>query len=203
VIGTNNPGKQREYEQLLAHVNVELCTPQDLQLCVIAHEDGDSYAENARIKALTYAQASGVMTLADDSGLEVDALGGEPGLHSARCAGNGAGDADRCQLLLRKLNGVPWEERTARFCCSIALITPGGESYGAEGTCEGMIASEPRGTKGFGYDPIFYLPQYDQTMAQLPTDLKNRISHRGHALQRMMPILTSVLDGSRYDVEEA
>jgi len=201
LIATNNPGKHREYEQLLACVNLELCTPRGLGLSVAVREDGDSYAENALIKARSYAQASGMLTLADDSGLEVDALGGEPGLHSARYAGSGASDIDRYRLLLRKLTGVPWERRTACFRCVIALVAPDGKTYNAEGICEGIIAFEPQGEHGFGYDPIFYLPAYGQTMAQLLTEVKNRISHRGRAVQGMIPTL-SILDGSRCDVGE-
>ncbi len=193
LIATNNPGKQREYDHLLAPLNLELCTLQDLRLSIVVPEDGDSYAENARTKALSYAQASGLLTLADDSGLEVDALDGEPGLHSARYAGNSASDADRYRLLLQKLHGIPWEKRTARFRCVIVLAIPGGETYSTEGTCEGLITLEPQGNHGFGYDPVFYLPQYGQTMAQLPIEVKNRISHRGRAAQKMLPILTRVL----------
>jgi len=193
LIATDNPGKQREYAQLLASLNLELCMPQDLKFDVIAQENGNSYTDNARIKALSYAQASNLLTLADDSGLEVDALGGEPGLHSARYAGNSASDVDRCRLLLQKLNELPWEKRTARFRCVLVLATPSGEIHNTEGTCEGLIAFEPQGTHGFGYDPIFYLPEYGQTMAQLPPEVKNRISHRGRAVQKMLPILSCVL----------
>ncbi len=193
LIATNNPGKKREYQQLLAPLKLKLCTAQDLGLSITVREDGSTYAENARIKALRYLQASGLLTLADDSGLEVDALGGEPGLHSARYAGPGASDADRYRLLLQKLDGVPWEQRTARFRCVLVLTVPGGETYSTEGTCEGIIALEPQGEYGFGYDPIFYLPQYEKTMAQLPLEVKNRISHRARAVQKMLPILARIL----------
>ena len=193
LIATSNPGKQHEYQKLLAPLNLSLHTPRDLGLSIVVHENGNSYTENARIKALGYAQASGMLTLADDSGLEVDALGGEPGLYSARYAGNKANDTDRYRLLLQKLERIPWEKRTARFRCVIVLATPDGKTYSTEGVCNGLIATEPRGNHGFGYDPIFYLPQYGQTMAELPTDIKNRISHRGRALQKMVPILSRVL----------
>lgn len=193
LVATNNPGKQREYEQLLAPLKLVLCTPQDLRLSVTARETGSTYAENARIKALHYLQASGLLTLADDSGLEVDALGGKPGLHSARYAGPGAGDADRYRLLLQELDGVPWEERTARFRCVLMLAVPGGKIHSTEGTCDGLIAIEPQGEHGFGYDPIFRLPQYEKTMAQLPPEVKNRISHRARAVQEMLPILSRIL----------
>jgi XTP/dITP diphosphohydrolase len=195
LIATNNLGKQREYEQLLAPLKWVLRTPQDLRLSITVREDGSTYAENARIKALHYLQASGLLSLADDSGLEVDALGGHPGLHSARYAGPGAGDADRYRLLLKELNGVPWEKRTARFRCVLVLAVPGGKVHTTEGTCEGLIAFEPQGEHGFGYDPIFRLPRWEKTMAQLSPEVKNRVSHRARAVQKMLPILCRILTG--------
>ncbi|MBC7260391.1 MAG: hypothetical protein H5T63_00130, partial [Chloroflexi bacterium] len=129
----------------------------------------------------------------DDSGLEVDALGGAPGIRSARYAGHDTDDASRYQLLLQELDGVPWEKRTARFRCVLVLATPDGEVYSTEGVCEGLVAFEPRGDHGFGYDPVFFLPEYGQTMAQLPPEVKNRISHRARAVQKMFPVLSLVL----------
>jgi len=193
LIATENPGKLREYEQLLASLPVQLCAPQDLRLALALHEDGESYAQNARMKALHYMQASQLPTLADDSGLEVDALQGAPGLYSARYAGRNANDQDRYRLLLRKLADIPWSRRTARFRCVLTLAIPSGEVYTTEGTCEGIIAVEPLGNQGFGYDPIFYLPEYGQTMAQLPPAVKNSISHRARAVQHMLPILSRIL----------
>lgn len=193
LIATNNLGKQREYEHLLSPLKLVLCTPQDLGLSITVRESGSTYAENARIKALHYLQAGGLLTLADDSGLEVDALGGEPGLHSARYAGPGAGDADRYRLLLHKLDGVPWEKRAARFRCFLVLAVPGGKVHRTEGTCEGIIAFGPQGEHGFGYDPVFYMPEHKQTMAQLPLAVKNRVSHRARAVQEMLPILSRIL----------
>ena len=156
-------------------------------------ETGETFAENAIRKAREYARLSGLVTLADDSGLEVDALGGEPGVHSARYGEQGVGDEDRYQLLLHRMQGVPWEGRGARFRCVIAVAEPGGESYTADGTCEGVIAFEPQGQYGFGYDPIFYLPEYDKTMAQLLPEVKNRISHRARAAQEIRAILERIL----------
>ncbi len=193
LIATNNPGKRREYEELLADLNVVLRTPRDLRLSLHVDEGGATYAENARLKAVRYLQASDLLTLADDSGLEVDALKGEPGLRSARYAGADAGDMDRYELLLEKLDGVPWEQRSARFRCVVALAVPGGETHCTEGVCEGFIALQPKGSNGFGYDPIFYLPEYDCTMAQLPPELKNRISHRARAVQELLPTLRRIL----------
>ena len=184
LIATHNPGKVREYKELLAGLPLELTYPAQEGLDIEVAETGKSFAENARLKAITYARASGLLTLADDSGLEVDALGGEPGIRSARYAGTGASDEDRYRLLLEKLREVPWEERTARFRCVIAVATPAGQIHTAEGTCEGIIAFEPRGKHGFGYDPVFYLPEYGKTLAELPPETKNEISHRARAAQR-------------------
>ncbi|HIC93340.1 MAG TPA: non-canonical purine NTP pyrophosphatase, partial [Anaerolineae bacterium] len=154
LIATNNPGKLREYEELLAGLPLELTSPAREGLSLEVAETGESFAENARLKAVAYARASGLLTLADDSGLEVDALSGRPGVHSARYAGEGADDEERYRLLLEEMRGVPWEKRTARFRCVIAIATPEGEVRTAEGTCEGIIAFEPRGEHGFGYDPV-------------------------------------------------
>jgi XTP/dITP diphosphohydrolase len=189
LIATYNPGKVKEYEELLAGLPLELTYPAQEGLDIEVAETGESFAENARLKAIAYARASGLLTLADDSGLEVDALGGEPGIRSARYAGKGASDEERYQLLLEKLQGVPREERTARFRCIIAVATPEGQIHTAEGTCEGIIAFEPKGEHGFGYDPVFYLPKYGKTMAELPPATKNQISHRAGAAQRAREIL--------------
>jgi len=190
LIATHNPGKVKEYQALLAGLPLELTYPAQEGLDIEVTETGESFAENARLKAAAYARASGLLTLADDSGLEVDALGGEPGIHSARYAGNGASDEERYRLLLEKLPGVPWEERTARFRCVIAVATPAGQVYTAEGTCEGIIAFAPQGEHGFGYDPVFYFPEHGMTMAELPPETKNRISHRAKAAHNLQ-LLTS------------
>ncbi|MGQ9493996.1 MAG: RdgB/HAM1 family non-canonical purine NTP pyrophosphatase, partial [Anaerolineae bacterium] len=198
LLATDNAGKIREYEQLLESLQIKLWTPRELGLALAVHEDGASYVENARIKALAYMQTSGMPTLADDSGLEVDALSGAPGIHSARYAGYEADDADRYYLLLQQLEGLPWEKRTARFRCVLVLATTVGEIYSTEGVCEGFIGFEPQGSHGFGYDPIFFLPEYGQTMAQLSPEIKNRISHRARAVQKMLPILSRILAGSTF-----
>jgi len=194
LIATHNPGKVREYQELLAGLPLELTYPAQEGLDIEVAETGKSFAENARLKAAAYARASGLLTLADDSGLEVDALGGEPGIRSARYAGSGASDEDRYQLLLAKLRGVPWEERTARFRCVIAVATPEGQVRTAEGDCEGIIAFEPKGEHGFGYDPVFYFPEHGMTMAELPPETKNRISHRARAAQGAREILEEMQD---------
>lgn len=193
LLATNNPGKKEEYLQLLAPLGLCLCTPRDLGLFLRLEEVGESYAENARIKAVGYQRASGLLTLADDSGLEVDALDGNPGLHSARYGGPGVDDVARYRLLLRQLEGVPWESRSARFRCVIVVVTPGGETHSTEGICQGIISFEPRGEHGFGYDPVFYVPEYACTMSQLAPEVKNRISHRARAVENMLPTLAHVV----------
>ncbi len=189
LIATENPGKVEEYRELLSGLPVTLTYPSLVGVTLSVEETGDSFAENARLKAVAFARASGLLTLADDSGLEVDALGGEPGVYSARYAGPGASDEDRYRLLLANMEGVPWEQRTARFRCVIAVAEPDGEVYTVDGTCEGLIAFAPRGRHGFGYDPVFYLPEYDRTMAELEPAVKNRISHRARAAEVARPLL--------------
>lgn len=183
-----NPGKLNELLALLADWPARLVTPAEIGLRLDVPEIGAVYEENARLKAVAHAQASGLWALADDSGLEVDALGGAPGIRSARYAGENAGDADRWALLLRHLAEVPWEKRTARFRAVVALAQPDGRVAFVEGVVEGMIAFAPRGSGGFGYDPLFYIPEYDCTMAELPPEIKNQISHRARAIQAARPI---------------
>ena len=199
LVATNNLGKVREYEALLKELPLTLTYPAQESIDIEVEETDSTFAENARLKAMAYARASGLLTLADDSGLEVDALGGEPGTRSARYAGQGASDEDRYRLLLSKLEEVPWERRTARFRCVIAVATPQGEVGTAEGICEGAIAFEPRGEYGFGYDPVFYMPEHGQTMAELEPDIKNRISHRAQAAEGAGRILQELL-GSTTDL---
>lgn len=191
LIATHNPGKAREFRALLAPLEAKLCFPSALGLRVEVPEDGTTYTDNARQKALAYVRASGLLTLADDSGLEVDALDGAPGIHSARYAPGH--DADRVGTLLAQLCDVPWEQRTARFRCVVVIATPTGELYNAEGVCEGLIALEPAGRGGFGYDPVFYLPGYNCTMAELPQEEKNRVSHRARAIDAALPTLRRLL----------
>ncbi len=159
-------------------------------------ETGGSFLANAVLKAQAYAAATGLLTMADDSGLEVDALDGAPGIYTARYGGPGLTPAQRYEHLLRKLNGVPWAHRSARFRCVIALAAPDRSVLStADGVCEGIIALEPIGEGGFGYDPIFFLPERGLTMAQLPSAEKHAISHRGRALQALEPALKNILQG--------
>lgn len=196
LLATNNHGKLKEFLALLDDPSIELLIPSQLQLELSVEESGDTYAENAALKARAFAKASGLLTLADDSGLEVDELGGQPGIRSARYSTRpGAGDADRRAYLLEKLAGRPgpW---TARFRCVIAIAKPDGEIFFAEGVCPGQIIPEERGEQGFGYDPIFLLPELGMTMAELPMVEKNRISHRARAVQAAIPVLNSLLTKS-------
>jgi len=190
LIATRNRGKKREYARLLEGLEVELIALDDLGVTKTIKEDGASYTENALLKARGYAGATGLLTLADDSGLEVDALDGAPGVLTARYAGEGATDEQRYSLLLEQLKDVPHEQRTARFRCVIVLAWPDGRVEITEGACEGRITREPRGEHGFGYDPVFYVPEYGCTMAELPPEIKNRISHRARAAAVASEILS-------------
>lgn len=199
LVATNNPGKIREYEELLDGLvnSVEIVFPGGLGLALEVEEAGETFEENARIKALAYAGVSGRLTLADDSGLEVDALGGAPGVYSARYAGPDASDSDRYRKLLSALQDIPAGKRTARFRCVIAVAQPDGTVDTAEGTCEGEIGFEPRGTHGFGYDPVFIVNGLGHTMAELPPETKNRISHRARALGNARALLGQLLNDRR------
>jgi len=194
LIATNNPGKVREYKELLAELPglpLQVTFPAQEGIDLDVDESGSTFEENARLKASAYAAASGMVTLADDSGLEVDALAGAPGVWSARYAGPGASDADRYRKLLAALAGVPPELRTARFRCVIAVAQPDGGIETAEGRCEGHIGYEPRGEHGFGYDPVFIVDgQEGRTMAELLPEVKNRVSHRARAFAAAVPILS-------------
>lgn len=183
LLATTNAGKVREYREMLRDLPVEVVTLREAGITREVEETGSSIKENAIIKARGYAGLSGILTIADDSGLEVDALGGEPGPRSARYAGEGVSDPERNRYLLGKLEGVPDGRRQARFRCVIAVTGPGLAVRTSEGTCEGTIAREARGDKGFGYDPIFALPGLGRHMAELSLEEKNRISHRGKAMQ--------------------
>lgn len=191
LVATRNAGKKREYERLLEGLGLELVTLEDLGIDLEVAETGDTFAANALLKATGYAEASGLPTLADDSGLEVDALGGAPGVRSARYAAEAgaATDEDRYRVLLDALRGVPEAQRTARFRCVIAVAWPDGAVDTAEGAVEGRIAASPRGEHGFGYDPVFYLPEYGRTMGELAPEAKNRISHRARAALAIRPAL--------------
>ncbi len=189
LIATNNKGKVKEFQDLLKNLRVQLLTPADINLTLDVIEDGKNYQENASKKATQFAQASGLIALADDSGLEVDVLDGAPGLYSARYSPKpNATDKDRRDFLLQNLKDKP-QVWTAHFHATIAIAKPTGEVEFAEGNCYGEIISEERGINGFGYDPIFLFPALGKTMAELDDEHKNRISHRGLAVMNAMKIL--------------
>jgi XTP/dITP diphosphohydrolase len=189
LLATNNQGKVREYRSLFQDLPYEVVTLAEQGITVEVEEAGSSLEENARLKATAVVAQSHLLTLADDSGLEVDALGGEPGPLSHRYAGEGASDADRVTYLLSRMKDIPRAERTARFRCVIALALPDGEVEFCHGECPGIITLEPCGEQGFGYDPIFYLPQLGKTMAELSLEEKNRVSHRGQAARNAYQVL--------------
>ncbi len=199
LVATTNPGKVRELRALLGDV-VQWKSLADFPGVGEVKEDGATFAENARKKALGYAQATGLWTLADDSGLVVDALGGAPGVNSARFSGEKAAGADRhvidrrnWEKLLSLLAGVPADKRTARFVCCLCLASPEEVLIETQGIVEGFITTEPAGTGGFGYDPVFLVPQLGRTVAQLRDDEKNALSHRGNAMRKLKPLLRELL----------
>lgn len=196
LLATKNPGKIREFAELLQSIPFRLTALEDVGIVEEVEEVGTSFEENAILKARAYAALSGFLTLADDSGLEVDALGGEPGIRSARYGGPELPDAERVQLLLKNMEGVPWEQRTARFRCAIAIAEPSGTVHTVAGVVEGVIQYEPEGSNGFGYDPVFYLPDRGCTTAQLSQGEKNHISHRGQAARKAVKVLRCLRQSS-------
>lgn len=193
LVATRNQGKVAEYSQILGSLDVAWLSLDDVGVDIEVKESGKTFEENALLKVKFYARESGLLTLADDSGLEVDALDGQPGVHTARFGGPGLTSEQRYQRLLDSLATVSWEQRTARFRCVVALARDQELLGTATGFCEGMIAFEPAGSGGFGYDPIFFLPDRNKTMAQLQPAEKHRISHRGRALASITPLLRAEL----------
>lgn len=189
LLATNNPGKVAEIKAILAGLDLNILAPQDLHIRLDVHEDGATYAENAAKKALAFSAAAGMVAMGDNSGLEVDALGGLPGLHSHRFLPDpSASDADRRKYMLERLRDKPhpWK---AHFHATIVIVHPSGLIRHVEGRCDGEIIPEERGDNGFGYDPIFYIPSQGRTMAELEMDEKNRLSHRALAVMNAIPIL--------------
>lgn len=194
LVATRNFGKVKEFADMLGELDVAWVGLQDLGVSKEVEETGTTFDENANLKAMAYAKLSGQVTLADDSGLEVDALNGAPGVYTARYGGAGLSHAQRYELLLHNMIGVPQVFRTARFRCVIALADQDGTLLGnAAGICHGEIAFAPSGTHGFGYDPVFFLPQFGLTMAQLEPDQKHAISHRGKALKNIEPLIRELM----------
>ncbi len=194
LVATHNQGKLQNFADMLQDLAIEWLSLDDVGVVQDVAETGSTFRENSVLKARAYAAETGLLTLADDSGLEVDALDGAPGVYTARYGGEGLTAVQRYQKLLDDIKSVPDPQRTARFRCVIVLAGPDGTILGeSEGVCEGRIALAPVGDNGFGYDPVFYLPQFNKTMAQLPAAQKHLISHRGQAVQAIVPRLRELL----------
>lgn len=193
IFATNNEGKTREIRAIMSDLGVEVVTMKEAGIQVEIVEDGKTFEENAVIKAKTVAAACNDIVMADDSGLEIDALNKEPGVYSARYLGEDTSYHVKNNTLIKRLEGVAMEERTARFVCAIAAVLPDGSVLETKGTIEGVIGYEERGENGFGYDPIFFLPEYGKTTAEIDAELKNQLSHRGKALRLMKEKLQGVL----------
>lgn len=189
IIATNNEGKAKEFNELFTSYGYKIKTLLDFPEIGDVPETGNTFAENAFQKASAISKELNTIVLADDSGLEVDALNGKPGIYSARFAGEHGNDVKNNQKLLAALEGLPLEERTANFHCSLVMVGPDKEPLHVEGEVDGQILEEERGRHGFGYDPLFYLPELDQTMAELPSEQKNKISHRARAIEKLKEYL--------------
>ena len=197
VIATRNPGKRREIQAILSPFSLKILSLEDFPGVPEVLEDGATFAENAAKKALTIARLTGRPSIADDSGLAVVALKGRPGVFSSRYAGENATDQERCQKLLEEMAEIPQGKREAAFLCAIAIALPDGKMRVVQGECRGSIAFAPRGKHGFGYDPIFFIPEFAKTMAELESEVKNRISHRARALEQLKLILPKFLSSSQ------
>ncbi|MBI2965656.1 MAG: RdgB/HAM1 family non-canonical purine NTP pyrophosphatase [Chloroflexi bacterium] len=200
VIATRNPGKLREFQRLLAGLQAKILSLDEAGVSITVEETGNSYEQNATLKAAGYARESRQITVADDSGVEVDALGGAPGVRSATYTGPGQSDAQRTQRLLELVAGVPARLRTARYRAVLAIARPGRGPEGVtlfRGTCDGVLADAPRGNNGFGYDPIFLVPSLGRTMAELSDLEKDAISHRGNAARAALSYLKELLAAGR------
>jgi XTP/dITP diphosphohydrolase len=189
LLATSNLHKLEEFRAIFSDLPLRLLSLSDIQLAIDVEETGITFAENAELKARTYAKMSNMLTLADDSGLEIDALGGAPGVQSARYLGSETSYQERFHVILEQLKGLPLDQRSARFRCVIALVEPLGNIHMVEGVAEGVIAASPRGTNGFGYDPIFFIPELGKTFAELEPEYKNRISHRARAARLARKLL--------------
>jgi XTP/dITP diphosphohydrolase len=201
LVGTKNPGKLVEIQRILSGLDVDLLPLTDCSQAPDVVEDGLTYRDNAIKKARTIAAWSGQLTLAEDSGLEVAALGGEPGVYTARYGGPGLSSRERCLYLLEHLQGVPDGQRQAVFRCVAVLMDPTGHMIVREGQCPGVIGHELRGEGGFGYDPLFWLPEQECTFAELSAEQKDVISHRSRAVRALIPVLTALAQGSPWPAE--
>ncbi|SFA39017.1 XTP/dITP diphosphohydrolase [Parageobacillus thermantarcticus] len=195
IIATKNAGKAREFQELLTKKGVEVKSLLDFPNCPDVEETGNTFAENAILKAEAMAHYFQTIVIADDSGLAIDALHGRPGVYSARYAGEEKDDQKNIAKVLEELKGVPFEKRTARFHCALAVAAPGRRTTVVEATCEGYITEAPKGENGFGYDPIFFVPQKGKTMAELSKEEKNQISHRAKALAKLEKQWDEIMNG--------
>ena len=189
VIASSNQGKIKEIKEILGDYFEEIVSMKDVGLHLEIEETGETFCENAQIKALAVYSATGMCALSDDSGLAVEALGGAPGVYSARYSGEGANDKKNNEKLLAALEGVPYPRRSAAFVCCVALVRPDLPTLFAQGECSGIIGLQEKGENGFGYDPLFYVPQLDKTFAQIDNEVKNSMSHRSRALQKLKEML--------------
>lgn len=192
ILATQNQGKIRELQELLGDEDIEVLSLKDIEDWEDVEENGETFADNAALKARAAVEKTGLIALADDSGLEVDALDGAPGVYSARFAGEPKNDDRNNDKLLQLLETVPDDQRLARFRCALVVATPEGKEFLTEGTVEGQILTERRGTDGFGYDPLFFVPEYARTMAELTLAEKNKLSHRAQAFRKAIPILQAL-----------
>jgi XTP/dITP diphosphohydrolase len=197
LLASQNPGKLNEMRQLVEGLPLRVVGPRELGINEAPEETGTTFIENATLKALYYAGRSGLMTVADDSGISVDALEGRPGLHSSRFGGEGATDVDRNRLLLEKLKGLPHEKRGARFTSAVVVARGDTVLFQAQEQVEGFIAEETRGENGFGYDPLFFYPPYGRTFGEVPRAEKDKVSHRGKAFARLRTFLTDLVAEAR------
>ncbi|WP_144547853.1 XTP/dITP diphosphatase [Bacillus sp. X1(2014)] len=196
IIATKNPGKAKEFEHIFSSRGITVRTLLDYPEISDVEETGTTFEENATLKAEAVSKALGKMVIGDDSGLIVDALEGRPGIYSARYAGEPKNDQNNTDKVLSELEGIPEEKRTARFYCALAVAVPGKETKTVSGTCEGRILEERRGTNGFGYDPVFYVPEKGLAMAELSSEEKNKISHRANALKKLDVVMDSILESA-------
>lgn len=193
IFATGNQGKMKEVKMILSDLGCEILSMKEAGITIDIVEDGKTFEENAMIKAQAIAKLEKAIVLADDSGLEVDYLNKEPGIYSSRYLGEDTPYEEKNRQIMERLEGVEWEKRTARFVCAIAGVMPDGKTFTTRATIEGYIGTESRGSNGFGYDPIFYVPEYDCTTAELTLEQKNKISHRGKALEKAKKAIKELL----------
>lgn len=193
IFATGNQGKMKEVKMILSDLGCEILSMKEAGIAIDIVEDGKTFEENAMIKAQAIAKLEKAIVLADDSGLEIDYLNKEPGIYSSRYLGEDTPYEEKNRRIMERLEGVEWEKRTARFVCAIAGVMPDGKTFTTRATIEGYIGTKASGSNGFGYDPVFYVPEYDCTTAELTLEQKNKISHRGKALEKAKEVIKELL----------